>query len=52
MDIILLGGSITAAILRSNFGRGELEPITLILAGIGGSLNVIKRFTRAPYLPR
>jgi hypothetical protein len=51
-ELILFTSAIITGIVWWKYNEPELEPITVILAGIGGVLDVIKRLIRAPKLPR
>jgi hypothetical protein len=52
LEILLFAGAIITAIEWLVYNNQKLEPYTIILASIGGILDVIKRIVREPKLPR
>jgi hypothetical protein len=52
IEILLFLGSIITAIEWLIFSNQLLEPYTIILASLGGILDVIKRIIKSPKLPR
>jgi hypothetical protein len=51
-EFALFTSAIITGIIWWKYNKQELEPITVILAGIGGILDVVKRLIRTPKLPR
>lgn len=51
-ELVLFAGAIITGIIWWKYNKQELEPITVILASVGGILDVVKRLILSPKLPR